>query len=262
MVVKGEESGKIMDLFLKIDLDERTARNTIANNKVTSNLTSANTRLKMPKTARYTALVAKVTKQAAYDMSKELRMERDNALKEALELLIELAGTEPRFLKGQQSIFSMLPSLSRLLGDDNEVSEPAAEALIRDDKMQGLYVMKLVRSLCKSTNPRALVGFPVVVLTEFINAELGDDKRTGYGGGSSGYRHGGKRGRFEHGEFVINTPCESAQKYWIGGAANHATHTVVFSQLRVNGSNQGIHAFIVLITMIAIVTLSFLENSN
>lgn len=21
------------------------------------------------------------------------------------------------------------------------------------------------------------------------------------------------------GEFVINTPCESAQKYWIGGAA-------------------------------------------
>lgn len=22
------------------------------------------------------------------------------------------------------------------------------------------------------------------------------------------------------GEFVINTPCESAQKYWIGGAAN------------------------------------------
>lgn len=24
----------------------------------------------------------------------------------------------------------------------------------------------------------------------------------------------------ETGEFVINTPCESAQKYWIGGAAN------------------------------------------
>lgn len=22
------------------------------------------------------------------------------------------------------------------------------------------------------------------------------------------------------GEFIINTPCESAQKYWIGGAAN------------------------------------------
>ncbi|XP_058095758.1 acyl-coenzyme A oxidase 3, peroxisomal-like [Magnolia sinica] len=47
------------------------------------------------------------------------------------------------------------------------------------------------------------------------------------------------------GEFVINTPCESAQKYWIGGAANHATHTVVFSQLHINGSNQGVHAFIV-----------------
>ncbi|KAJ4836030.1 hypothetical protein Tsubulata_011354, partial [Turnera subulata] len=47
------------------------------------------------------------------------------------------------------------------------------------------------------------------------------------------------------GEFVINTPCESAQKYWIGGAANDATHTVVFSQLHMNGANQGVHAFIV-----------------
>ncbi|GAB4859615.1 Acyl-coenzyme A oxidase 3, peroxisomal [Ancistrocladus abbreviatus] len=47
------------------------------------------------------------------------------------------------------------------------------------------------------------------------------------------------------GEFVINTPCESAQKYWIGGAANHATHTIVFSQLNINGKSQGVHAFIV-----------------
>uniref|UniRef100_A0A2K1WRX5 Acyl-coenzyme A oxidase n=1 Tax=Populus trichocarpa TaxID=3694 RepID=A0A2K1WRX5_POPTR len=46
------------------------------------------------------------------------------------------------------------------------------------------------------------------------------------------------------GEFVINTPCESAQKYWIGGAANHATHTIVFSQLNIDGVNQGVHAFI------------------
>lgn len=46
-------------------------------------------------------------------------------------------------------------------------------------------------------------------------------------------------------EFVINTPCESAQKYWIGGAANDATHTIVFSQLNMNGKNEGVHAFIV-----------------
>ncbi|XP_019172426.1 PREDICTED: acyl-coenzyme A oxidase 3, peroxisomal-like [Ipomoea nil] len=46
------------------------------------------------------------------------------------------------------------------------------------------------------------------------------------------------------GEFVINTPCESAQKYWIGGAANHATHTIVFSQLKIDGKDQGVHAFI------------------
>ncbi|KAL8123656.1 hypothetical protein AgCh_011581 [Apium graveolens] len=47
------------------------------------------------------------------------------------------------------------------------------------------------------------------------------------------------------GEFIVNTPCESAQKYWIGGAANHARHTVVFSQLQINGTNQGVHIFIV-----------------
>ncbi|KAK8363682.1 hypothetical protein V6Z11_A03G181100 [Gossypium hirsutum] len=33
-------------------------------------------------------------------------------------------------------------------------------------------------------------------------------------------------------------------KFWIGGAANHATHAIVFSQLNINGSNQGVHAFI------------------
>ncbi|KAJ0244948.1 Acyl-CoA oxidase/dehydrogenase [Hirschfeldia incana] len=45
-------------------------------------------------------------------------------------------------------------------------------------------------------------------------------------------------------EFVINTPCESAQKYWIGEAAKHATHAIVISQLDINGTNQGIHVFI------------------
>lgn len=45
-------------------------------------------------------------------------------------------------------------------------------------------------------------------------------------------------------EFIINTPCESAQKYWIGGAAKHATHTIIFSQLHINGISQGVHAFI------------------
>eukprot|EP00475_Leptophrys_vorax_P021233 TRINITY_DN28959_c0_g1_i1.p1 TRINITY_DN28959_c0_g1~~TRINITY_DN28959_c0_g1_i1.p1 ORF type:complete len:697 (+),score=43.19 TRINITY_DN28959_c0_g1_i1:315-2405(+) len=46
-------------------------------------------------------------------------------------------------------------------------------------------------------------------------------------------------------EFVITTPCETAQKYWIGGAAMHANHTVCFAQLHMNGRNEGVHAFIV-----------------
>lgn len=43
MVVKNESGSggeKPLDLFLKIGLDERTAKNTIANNKVTANLTT------------------------------------------------------------------------------------------------------------------------------------------------------------------------------------------------------------------------------
>ncbi|KAK9091324.1 hypothetical protein Sjap_024501 [Stephania japonica] len=40
MVVKDHNAQKALDLFLKIGLDERTAKNTVANNKVTANLTS------------------------------------------------------------------------------------------------------------------------------------------------------------------------------------------------------------------------------
>lgn len=46
-------------------------------------------------------------------------------------------------------------------------------------------------------------------------------------------------------EFIITTPCETAQKYWIGGAAMHANHTVAFAQLHMGGRNEGVHAFIV-----------------
>eukprot|EP00898_Chlorokybus_atmophyticus_P008974 jgi/Chlat1/9078/Chrsp94S08324 len=46
-------------------------------------------------------------------------------------------------------------------------------------------------------------------------------------------------------EFVIHTPCDSAQKYWIGGAAQSATHTIAFAQLDMEGENKGVHAFVV-----------------
>lgn len=46
-------------------------------------------------------------------------------------------------------------------------------------------------------------------------------------------------------EFVLSTPSESAQKYWIGGAAESASLSTVFAQLIVRGKNYGIHAFVV-----------------
>ncbi|ELU16781.1 hypothetical protein CAPTEDRAFT_177414 [Capitella teleta] len=46
-------------------------------------------------------------------------------------------------------------------------------------------------------------------------------------------------------EFVINTPTELAQKYWITNGAVHAKHCVVFAQLSVDGTHQGIHGILV-----------------
>ena len=40
-------------------------------------------------------------------------------------------------------------------------------------------------------------------------------------------------------EFIVNTPNPMAQKYWITNGACHAHHIIVFSQLYIDGVNQG-----------------------
>jgi acyl-CoA oxidase len=45
--------------------------------------------------------------------------------------------------------------------------------------------------------------------------------------------------------FIINTPNDDAQKYWLGNAALHGTHAIVFANLIINEQKFGIHAFIV-----------------
>lgn len=45
--------------------------------------------------------------------------------------------------------------------------------------------------------------------------------------------------------FIIHTPSDNAQKYWIGNAAQHGNTAIVFAQLYCQNKNQGIHAFIV-----------------
>src|SRR4051795_5109993 len=49
----------------------------------------------------------------------------------------------------------------------------------------------------------------------------------------------------EAGEFVIDTPDDRARKDYIGNAAQHASHAVVFAQLRVGDEAHGVHAFVV-----------------
>lgn len=49
----------------------------------------------------------------------------------------------------------------------------------------------------------------------------------------------------ENQEFIIHTPHEQAQKYWIGGAAISARWTAAFAQLYVDGICHGIHPFLV-----------------
>ncbi|KAK9843434.1 hypothetical protein WJX81_002331 [Elliptochloris bilobata] len=47
------------------------------------------------------------------------------------------------------------------------------------------------------------------------------------------------------GEFVINTPTNTASKFWIGGAAQHGKVCTVFAQLTVRGKWEGPHVFVV-----------------
>ncbi|KAL6054009.1 fatty-acyl coenzyme A oxidase [Balamuthia mandrillaris] len=46
-------------------------------------------------------------------------------------------------------------------------------------------------------------------------------------------------------EFVINTPTITATKWWIGGAAHLATHTIAFARLIIDGKDYGVHSFVV-----------------
>lgn len=46
-------------------------------------------------------------------------------------------------------------------------------------------------------------------------------------------------------EFIINTPHLGATKWWIGGAAHTATHTVCFARLIVKGKDYGVKSFVV-----------------
>lgn len=45
--------------------------------------------------------------------------------------------------------------------------------------------------------------------------------------------------------FIIHTPNEEAQKYWIGGAYRSARWTAAFAQLYIDGECKGIHPFVV-----------------
>ncbi|KAI8052873.1 acyl-CoA dehydrogenase/oxidase [Syncephalis plumigaleata] len=46
-------------------------------------------------------------------------------------------------------------------------------------------------------------------------------------------------------EFIIHSPTTKSQKYWITNGAVHAKYCVVFAQLEINGTHEGIHAFLV-----------------
>lgn len=46
-------------------------------------------------------------------------------------------------------------------------------------------------------------------------------------------------------EFVINTPHIGATKWWIGGAAHSATHSLIYARLIVDGKDYGVKTFVV-----------------
>lgn len=50
--------------------------------------------------------------------------------------------------------------------------------------------------------------------------------------------------RRETDDFILNTPNDGAQKYWIGNAACHGIYSTVFAKLIVDGEDKGVHAFV------------------
>lgn len=46
-------------------------------------------------------------------------------------------------------------------------------------------------------------------------------------------------------EFILRSPTESSQKFWIGNLGQHANYAVVFAQLQVGGEWLGVHVFLV-----------------
>ncbi|ODV78505.1 acyl-coenzyme a oxidase [Suhomyces tanzawaensis NRRL Y-17324] len=46
-------------------------------------------------------------------------------------------------------------------------------------------------------------------------------------------------------EFIIDTPHIGATKWWIGGAAHSATHSVVYARLLIKGKDYGVKTFVV-----------------
>ena len=46
-------------------------------------------------------------------------------------------------------------------------------------------------------------------------------------------------------EFILNTPCQEAMKFWIGGASKTSNTAAIFAQLYIDGKCYGPHAFVV-----------------
>ena len=46
-------------------------------------------------------------------------------------------------------------------------------------------------------------------------------------------------------EFIVHSPTVLSQKYWITNGAIHAKWAVVFCQLLIGGTNQGVHGLLV-----------------
>lgn len=72
----------------------------------------------------------------------------------------------------------------------------------------------------------------------FAMTELGHGSNVGQLQTTATYNEGNKT-------FVINTPDLTATKWWIGGAAHSATHSVVYARLIVQGRDYGIKTFVV-----------------
>lgn len=135
----------------------------------------------------------------------------------------------PKYAGGQDDMRGFITAFETIaLADLSVVIKYGVQFGLFGGSIHQLGTEKQHRSLLPSIGSAATLGC-------FAMSELGHGSNVRDIKTTATYDHATR-------ELIINTPSEDARKEWIGNAARHGELATVFAQLRVAGTNYGVHA--------------------